>query len=312
MKKTSALVEGAIMTAVYLILLLISLYVPLINLFSMLLLPIPILLVVCRQGLQVGFLSAAVASVLSLLVAGVLGGFMGVMFALIGVVIGELYRRKKSAFAVLLGTSLAFVVSLLGLLVFMKVVLDINLIQQGQQAMNEMITQFEKMYKVQDPSVFKPLREAISLMPIVLPSSILIGSLLIAIVVQWLSTLFLKRLRIPFQALPPVREWNVPRGFLWLYLLTIVLMFTNPEQGSTLHALVLNAFSLLSLVLAVQGFSVIFHFFYVKQWSRAGAIWTTVAIVILSPFFALLMEFVRILGILDLGFGLKQRTKKRQ
>ncbi|MCQ6265050.1 YybS family protein [Fictibacillus sp. WQ 8-8] len=309
MRKTSTIVDGAVMAGVYIILMIISLNLPLIGAFTFFLLPLPIILFVFKHGWKPGLLVWAVTLVLS----GVIGGAGGIIYAFpsgfAGIVMGELYKRKKSAFGVLLGGSLAGIFNLLLLLVFAKYLLHFNLVKVTQGRFNDIIDQAAQFYKDGGPETARLdlLREQVAMIPYMLPISIIIGAVLSTLLTQWLASLVLKRMRMEYRTFPPFREWSFPKSFLWYYILALVLTLTRPEHGSGLYILTINLYIILSLVLVVQGLTVIFSYAKKKQWPKALPVFLAVLVIFTSSFLPILMEVVKFLGIIDLGFELKKR-----
>ncbi|MDN4071443.1 YybS family protein [Fictibacillus terranigra] len=314
MRKTSTIVDGAVMSGIYIILMLINLNVPLIGTFTFFLLPLPIILFIIRHGWRPGLLVWAVTFVLS----GVIGGMSGIIYAFLsgfaGIVMGELYKRKSSAFGVLLGGSLVGILNLLILLVFAKYLLHFNLVKETESRFNQMIDQAAKFYKEGGPEAARLdlLREQVAMIPYMLPMSIIIGAVLSSLLTQWLVGLVLKRMRMEYRTFPPFRDWSFPKSFLWYYILALILTFTGPEQGSGLYILTINLYIILSLVLVVQGLTVIFSYAEKRQWPKALPIFIAVLVIFTSSFLPILLEVVKFLGIIDLGFELKKRINTRQ
>jgi uncharacterized protein YybS (DUF2232 family) len=69
-KKSRLLAEGAVVTSIYAVLLLITLYVPLLFLFSLLALTIPYTIFIYRHGLKSSYVFLAATFVMTLLIGG--------------------------------------------------------------------------------------------------------------------------------------------------------------------------------------------------------------------------------------------------
>lgn len=314
MRKTSSIVDGAAMAGIFIILLLMSLNLPLIGALTVFLLPLPIILFVYKHGWKSGLLVLAVTVVVS----GVIGGVGGMTFAfpaaLAGLVMGELYKRKTSAFGVLLGGSLANLFNLLLLLVVAKFFLHMDFVHLIQSRFNDIIDQTAKFYQASGPEMkqIDLMREQVAMIPYMLPISIIIASVVSTLVTQWLASLVLKRMRIERKTFPKFRDWSFPKSFLWYYILALILTMTSPEKGTGMYILTINLYIILSLVLIVQGLTVIFSFAYKKQWPKALPVFLAIIVIFTSSFMPILMEVVKFLGIIDLGFELKKRINTSQ
>ncbi|MEH6878471.1 DUF2232 domain-containing protein, partial [Priestia megaterium] len=97
---------------------------------------------------------------------------------------------------------------------------------------------------------------------------------------------------------------------LWYYLIALILTFPmfNFEQGSFMYIVILNMLALLQMLVVLQGISFIFYFSYQKGYAKA----IPIVVTILALIIPIILQIVRILGIIDLGFNLRKQldTKK--
>ncbi|MDM5201569.1 YybS family protein [Fictibacillus enclensis] len=315
MRKTSTIVDGAVMAGVYIILMLISLNVPIISILTYFLLPLPIILFAYKHGWKPGLLVWAVTLVLSFVMGGTAGLIYAFSSGLMGIIMGELYKRKTSAFGVLLGGSLASVFNFLMLLVFAKLLLNLDIVKDAQKQFNSVIDQASKFYKQSGQDLSPQLdqmREQVATIPYMLPTAIIIGAIAVTLITQWLAALVLKRMRFDYRPFPPFRDWSFPKSFLWYYILALLLSFIKTDKGSGLYILMINLFIILTLVLVVQGLTVIFSYAKNKGWPKAVPVFISVLVIFTSSILPIIMEVVKFLGIIDLGFEIKKRINTRQ
>src|SRR5699024_1134402 len=102
----------------------------------------------------------------------------------------------------------------------------------------------------------------------------------------------------------PFNKFNLPVSIIWLYLIALLAsLFTNAEDSST-YIVAFNVITLLSALLIIQGFSFLFFYAYLKNWTKV----IPFIILGLSVLFPLILMFImRFIGILDIGLGLKKR-----
>jgi uncharacterized protein YybS (DUF2232 family) len=314
MRNTKVLVEGAVIAGIYTLLFLISMYIPFISVIALFLLPVPFIIYLYRNNFQAGLLLWAVTFGVSLIFAGLSGIFITIFSGLTGIVMGELYRRKKSAFAVLLGGSLAGIVNTLASIILAKVMLGINIISKLKMKFQMAVDTLEEFYRSngQDPAQLEKLKTQVELIPMMTPAYIIGGAVLIAIVTHLAARMIMKRLRYDVPSFPPFREWNLPKSFLWYYIVAIILTFSAPEKGSVLFILTINLYMLLSVVLIIQGLTVIFYYAWIKNWKRKRIILLVILLFLLNSFLPIPLEVVKFLGIIDLGFNIKKRLKPKQ
>ncbi|MGC4378784.1 YybS family protein [Fictibacillus sp. Mic-4] len=309
MQRTTVVVEGAITASIYIILCLVSLNLPLVGLFVYFLLPIPYIIYSYKYGLKPGVVFWAVTLALSLIIGGINGLLITVSSGLLGGVMGVLYHKKKSAFAILLGGSLASLVNFLWVLSVMKFVLHFNFVKDIQDMLTEVINKTAELYKYnnQDVSALNQLREQVDLIIYQLPTTLIFSAVLLTFFTQWIAKIIMKRLRFHIHSFPPFYKWNFPRAFLWYYLVAVLLMFTNPEKGSILYNVAVNLYYILATIMFIQGLTVIYYYMWAKEKPRALSIFVTIIAFILSAILPILMEVTKLLGIMDLGFNVKKR-----
>jgi uncharacterized protein YybS (DUF2232 family) len=145
-----------------------------------------------------------------------------------------------------------------------------------------------------------------------LPTYIIGGAVILAFVTHLAARTLMKRMRYETVSFPPFREWNMPKSFLWYYIVAIVLTLSTPEKGTALYIVTINLYMLLSFVLILQGLTVIFYYAWIKNWKRKRIILLLLLLFLLNSFLPIPLEVVKFLGIIDLGFNIKRRLKPKQ
>ncbi|HHY22534.1 MAG TPA: DUF2232 domain-containing protein [Bacilli bacterium] len=307
MKNTRVLTEGALMAALFTLILILSVFVPFIGLITLFLLPFPIIIYVLRHGIKPGLLLLTVVLSVSFFVGGLEGLPLAWFVGVGGLVVGELYRRKKSGFAVLLGGSLAYIVNFLLLFIGSIILLGINPIEVSQQIMRESVDTAEQLlisFGQESSEQLEQFESMIELLGKMTAMLIIFTGVMYALISQLIANVFLTRLGFQSSKLPPIREWSFPKSFLWYYLIVSILMIMGMgNDSSALSLVLLNLFPLLEVIMAIQGFAVIFYWSYQKK--------VTIVVPIMAVVFGLILPIflyiVRILGIIDLGFDLRKK-----
>ncbi|MDV2684699.1 DUF2232 domain-containing protein [Alkalihalophilus lindianensis] len=311
MKQTRTLTEGAILAALFVSLLAITLYVPFAASITMWALPLPFILFVVRRGLKPGLMLLVVAILLSFMIAGLLGLPGALFFGAAGLVIGELYRRKLAPFNVLIGGSLIYMLNMLLVYVGLTLFMDENPIQFMSALLREQIQLAEATLigMGQDPAdSLAPMYEMTERIVHLVPIMIIMSGIGLAILTVLLATVILRRLGNKVEKFPPFRDWQFPKSFLWYYLIVMILLLVGQEEGSTMYIIVWNLLPLLEIVMMVQGFAFIFYYCYHKKVNRALPIIIVIVTLIVNP----LTQIIRIIGIIDLGFDLRKRIKSEK
>lgn len=189
-------------------------------------------------------------------------------------------------------------------------VLNINVIEEFSQQADEVLELSKDMANqlgMEADAEFTVMEQQLNLYKQLVPVFVVLASLLLALLNQWVSYKILNRLEKQRLRFPKFRNLRFPTAILWIYLLAMILILFQGEQDGTLVVALQNVMMLTGLFMAIQGFSFIFFISHHKNISIAIPIVLVVVTLIFAP---LLFPLVRILGIIDLGFGLRDRMVK--
>ncbi|MFZ4454040.1 YybS family protein [Salibacterium aidingense] len=307
MQQTRRLTEGAVLSGIFVVMLLLSVFVPFLSIVLFWFMPMPFIIFVLRHGWKSGMVMAVVSLLLSFFTAAV-----GLPFAIFaaagGITAGELMRRKKEALFVLAGSSIAYIGGLVLLYAGSVLLLDIDPLAAMQDLMRQSTQQAESMIASlgQDPSenleVWESMIDQIGQLG---PLLIAFTGIMFALITQLIAHAVLRRLQMSVEPFPPLRQWNFPRSLLWYYLIVSIVYWIGVDEGTALETVTWNLFPLLETAMALQGFTVVFHYCYIKSVPKVIPVLLMI-FGLVSPFVLLL---ARILGIIDLGFQLKKRLE---
>lgn len=308
---TNALTQGAVSAAIYLVLLLIVVYIPFINMIMFLFLPLPFIVHMFRHGLKSTALVGGVSLFLTFIVAPLPAFFITVVAASVGIVMGYFYSKGKGALAPIMAGTITYLFNYLLALTMSYFIFDINVIEAMKQQTLDMIKLTEEtagqLNLPIDEEMLAVYREYIPWIGYVFPAVMIMSSVIMAGLHHIVSGPILSRLGHSIPKLPPFREWQLPKSILFYYLISLMLiLFGFAEEGSTLFLIVVNLHPILELLLFIQGVSVIAFFAYTKKIGKVLPIMT----VIITFMFPILTFVVRMLGIFEIGFGLKSRIKQ--
>ncbi|WP_261131395.1 YybS family protein [Bacillus sp. Marseille-Q3570] len=308
MNRTRALTEGAILASLYAVLFLITLFIPVLSLFTIFLLSLPYAIYTVRHGLKKSLVFVLTTMVLTIILGTVTAINVPILFGSVGVVMGHLYRKKTSAFGLLAGAALTYLANFILIYVVSILLLEINLIDTMKQSIEETIALTEKFSGVMGgdaESTIQQLRELVEIVPYLIPALFVILSVVFALASIFVTNLIMKRFKVDVPHWEPFRNWSFPKSIIWYYLATILLYMTDPEQGSALYIVTMNLYIVLEIVLAIQGLAFIYFYFWVKKKGKTIPVLVTISLFIIPVG----LHVVRILGIIDLGFDLRKRIK---
>jgi|GEM_PF-412665 len=265
------LAAGALLAALALIIGLAAYYLPLVGGVISFVMPLPITLAYLRYGWRLGAMTTAVTALLALFVGGPLVGFFVAMGCVIGLALGYgISRRWPFGRTVLLAAVVAFVSTLLGLVVSMLVIgpqflqQSLDLVREGTELMLESMRTAgvspELVSQVQDTYS----RLMASPWPFV-GLSLVFASVMYSMVWYAAAAPALTRLGHevprPGQA-PPVAQWHLPPALglasIVAYLLAIYLG-GGLDPASPLGAYLGIGLTLIGLGLMFQGLGLLAH-----------------------------------------------------
>lgn len=305
--------EGGALLALYSILLFLTVQIPFLGLVLFFYLPVPFILTAAKQKLawSIGFLFAA--CLLAVLFGTIFAVPTALMTGLTGITIGELLRRNKPAFMIYISSVLMLMACIMVLYGVSALFFDINFIQDFIKLMKESIGQSIDMMTAlgQEPpeAVRKNLYASIDMLNTLLPALLVLSSMLMAGLFFLASHPILKRFSEKKVSWPPLRELQLPKSLLWYYLITMITaFFLMPEENSFFYMVIANMLMILQLLMLLQGYSLLFFFSHIKGWAKA----VPVTILIISLFLPLFQSILRIVGIMDLGFPIRDNLLKKK
>jgi uncharacterized protein YybS (DUF2232 family) len=238
-------------------------------------------------------------------------GQSGVLFFIsyalvVGTAMGLGYRRYQDAFhAAVIGvlSSLAMLVVSIVLSYFL---FQVNWISEMKRWMLESVLSAEELFQNQgmpvpwDPKLWSEVN--LNVVPFILVAfSVIVVTLNHAIAVR-----FLPKTRVKTYRFPPLKDWQIPRSVVFYYVITfLVSLLVGQEEGSFLAIATMNLLPLFTYVLAVQGLSLIAYWADIRKKGR----WLSNLSVFLFLVFPPFVYLYNLLGILDLGFSVRNRIR---
>lgn len=312
MKQTKALVEGAIMMSIFSVMMLFYLYVPLLSIIFFLAAPIPIILYTIRHGLKKGIAAGAIGIVISFLIGSMAGLMSAPILIAVGLGMGAFYSRRQPGNAIITG-ALIYLFSFLISFVVSVQLFQIDIMSIAKESIEQMMPMVESVLKQSGASKkdiakqIKQFKEMQDMALSALPVALLIAVTLMAFVNHWFVRPLLKRFVSDMPALKKFKDMRLPKSMVWYYLLTLLLMLIQTEKGSFLWLVQTSAFQILFILVLIQGFSFLFYYCHEKNISKAVPIFA----VVLTVFFPPIGVIVRIIGIADIGFDLREKVKNK-
>ncbi|MBY0123634.1 YybS family protein [Bacillus sp. S/N-304-OC-R1] len=313
MKNVHKLTEGAVLLAAFAVLILITMYVPVLGLVSNLFLAVPFILFGAKNTRMFSFVFLIAAILISLIVGTLLAVPLTFTYGLTGIVIGQFIKEKRSRISSFISATLVFLATVLIQYAASIVFFKINFIKDSIDVLRDSLQQsrslIESIGQGSGEKVIQQFEQSLQLLETITPSLFVLIALFGVLLIELVSFPIVKRFGIEIGRWKPFREMVLPKSILWYYLLAMLASFVlNPEVGSYWYTALINLGFLLQLLLILQGLSLVFFFCHKKGMSKTVPIFIMV-FTFLIPIF---LSIVRILGIIDLGFELRKRFEKSE
>lgn len=305
--QTRAITQGAMMIALFLVLLALAYYVPLISLVAFFITPIPLAWYSATYNRKLSLSVTALAIIMSLFV----GNIMIVPFALIlgatGFIIGDCLRERKSKVFLFLATGTTILIAFAVQYVATVRFFGVDFIEEGLKLAKE---SYEKSleYSANLTGQELPMEQTAAMfdmLEVTIPASITLAVFAMAFIMIAVILPVLKRLRLDVPKFSSFSDMRLPRAVLWYYLIVLTVnLFVQPEVGTILHLITLNLSVVLWALLTLQGISLIHYVIDAYKYPSFLKVFVTVLAI---P----LYSFVVLLGIIDLGFNLREIIKAK-
>jgi uncharacterized protein YybS (DUF2232 family) len=307
------LTEGALFLAAFAVLLLMTIYLPILGMAVNLFIALPFIMFAAKNDRKSSLVFLIGALFISFIVGTVFAIPLTISYGLTGLIIGDFIREKKNRLAGYIAGSIIFLLTLVVQYGISVAFFEMDIIGETTQMVEESVDQaFDMMGALgQEPN--NQLREqfetSIDMMQVLIPSMFVMASFLMVLLMELVSFPIAQRFGIDVPKWKPFRELKLPKSLLWYYLLVLLASIAfNPEQGTYWYTAVINLSFILQFFMILQGLSFVYYLSHLKGWSKALPILITVFTFI----FPILLYIVRILGIIDLGFDLRKRIELKK
>ncbi|WP_116867971.1 YybS family protein [Bacillus wiedmannii] len=308
MKNTKFITEGAALLAIYAMLLLISMYVPILGTVVTFALPLPFILLTIRYRLSNAFVIFTAALFITVIVSQPMNLVKTTMFGLIGIVLGYMYKKQKKPVEILMAGTLAYLIGIMLIYVASIKFFNIDLMKQMQNMLNESMAQSEKIVTAAGMPISKEQKELFAqfndVLQTLFPSLLVMVSVCFSWITVMISGSVLRKLKHDVIPWPKFKDIQIPKSIVWYYVIFILLStFIKVEPTSYLHMVFSNLYVIFALLLVLQGLTFIAFLAHSKGFTKGVPIISF----IVCMFIPMLFPLVTILGIIDLGISLRSK-----
>lgn len=301
--QSKQLAQGAMMVAIFAVLVAIGNFVPVISIVALAIAPLPI----AWYSASFERSQAVLMTIVSILITFFFGGLLilptAILFGIAGLVIGDAIRLKKSKLYLFISTSIALLITLSIMYVISIRLLEVNIINDSFELMRESYIQGIDMTEKLTGQVViteEQLNEVFNVLSTIIPASITIAVALLALALISINLPLLKRFKLDVPKFSQFKSMRLPKAVLWYYLIVlIVTIFVNPEVGTPLYVITLNFSVVLWVLLTLQGVSFVYFLIDEKELPKFLKVLTAFFSV---PFYSIVL----LIGVFDLGFDIRQ------
>ncbi|WP_044481552.1 DUF2232 domain-containing protein [Paenibacillus antibioticophila] len=231
-----------------------------------------------------------------------------VYFLIPAVIMGHLYKKRTSALKVLFIGAGSITALFLLLLLITTIWFDFNLAVMIEEMLNLAMAPLQNMTdtSLAGGAVWTPeLSQQLSVFTVrMIPFTIIVCSLVLASLTHAIVRPTLASMGHIVPKLPPLRDWRFPRSLIWYYLVGLILqLFSGSSIPNTfIGTILLNMMPLLQFLFLIQSASLFFFLAYHKKWNPAIPVLLVIAALFLAP--------LRIAGMLDIAFPLREKLTR--
>ncbi|MCT4633383.1 MAG: YybS family protein [Firmicutes bacterium] len=307
--RVPAMVEGALMSAIGVVMMLMGIYLPVFGLITMLI-PLPFIILGVRRGLNHVMPSVIVASIISLMLTSISSGLTVLLLGGASALsISYMIRKKQSMSKTFLVGAITTIFSVILYISLLNMILGIDyfllmdesLVESGK-IVKGFVGNSELSSSIQDN--VENLRLAFKLL---LPFVFTMMGSVVAFVNIQISRLVLKRTGYEISAAKPLSQLVLPDNILMgTTIILILTYFVGQLNIVNMDTLFLNIFNIFVMVFLVQGLAVVSFFLEKYVFNKAVK-----GFVLAFILFSGISIFVALLGWLDALFDFRKIRMKR-
>ncbi|MFU0761801.1 YybS family protein [Staphylococcus pasteuri] len=256
--------------------------------------------VLWNKSIQSFGISALVTVIITTLLGNTFVLSIMVLVILTSLIIGQLLKERATKERILYVTTVSLsLMTLIGFMllqVFEKIPRATALVNPVKETVHNVL-----LTSGANADYRQMLEESIRKMTVQLPSYLIIIVFLIVLINLIITFPILRKFKVGTPIFKPLFAWQMNRTLLTIYIIDLIcVMFAT--QPNTFQSIVLNFEVVLSLVMYIQGISVIHFFGKAKRLPNV----VTVILMILGTLLTPMTHIVGLIGVIDLCINLKQ------
>lgn len=290
-----AFVEAALIAAITTVFTISIVYIPILS-ASIMLVPVPFMVLAYRHGNKYSILSFITFSLLiGILVELIYSGFLLLVFGPMILAMGHYIKKQKEPYAVIgIGT----IISVLSMLIILQVasyIGNINMVDEIALAMEGIVNKQIDMLKGMNIDALSA-DEILNYLLMIVPGAFVIQSMITAFGNYYITANILKRLKINNIESPQFSNFRLPKNIVFGFLIIFILSYLTRYIKGIYHASLLTNVTLIFVfIFFIQGMSVISHLIKRTKIPKTIRVFLLIVILFISP----LLTVVSFVGLMD-------------
>lgn len=310
---TRALTESGILTAASVVLMLISLYIPVISMITLFIWPLPITLIYIRHNIKYSIMSLIATGLVTAMVSDPFSAlWFTVIFGIMSVVMGYCINTKKTASITLLYMGITNFICIIAVFYGFTTLIGQDLLGQFKSVLEQSMNMTKNMYSsmgIPQEILENVLKQFdINSMLRLIPGTLVLFSALVSFITYKAAGFLFKRFGYNLDKIRNFSEWYMPfQVAMGIILFTFLGYFLNVKGVGIGESLFLNSVTIFRLAFTVTGLSSA-SFFLKKREVSKGVIITILIFAVITP----LAGIIELLGVFDYSFDLRKLDTNRK
>ncbi|MDF2672617.1 MAG: hypothetical protein K0R09_882 [Clostridiales bacterium] len=310
---TRALVESGVLTGVAVVLMLISLYIPVISMITLFIWPLPITLIYIRHNVKYSILALIVTCLITAMVSDPFSAlWFTFIFGIMSVVMGYCAKSKKTASVTLLYMGITNFICIIGVFYGFSFIAGQDLLGQFKMAIEQSMALTKNMYSsmgVPQETIDTTLKQFdIKRMMMIIPGTLVLFSAFVSYVTYSFAGFLFKRFGYNLNKIKPFSEWYMPFQIaMGIIGFTFLGYFLNAKGVGIGESLFLNSVTIFRLIFIMVGLCSA-AFFLKKRGMAKGIIVVILLFAAITP----ISSVIELLGVLDYSLDLRKLDTNRK
>ncbi|MGZ9585948.1 DUF2232 domain-containing protein [Paenibacillus marinisediminis] len=281
-----------------------------IQLITMSFMAIPFVMLFTTQSIRSFVIHVVALLIVVFFLAGTFGSVVvlaSIYFIIPGIVMGYMFKRNRSGWNAFTAGTITFLAESLVLLAIGTFVFDLDIVEFIRSQVQLSMDILQQAGGITPDKAGKMVDALVIMLNKMIPVMLIMSSIYMGAITYAISNRLLTAQGVHVNKMKPIKHWMLPKSFIWYYLITIIMqIFVGDSPDSFLLVILLNLMPLLHLGFIIQGISFLFYFADFKRWPKI----IPVAILITSLIIPFAYILLRIVGIIDMAFPLRQMVSR--